>query len=133
VLSTNGWERLHARSLDVALVSPGEPTAFPTVKGGPDMAQGMSFNLANNVWGTNYVMWAPWGEDDVSMTFRFALEVEDAGGEAPSAAGGAAAAAGGAAGVAGGGALLGGGRRRAEPRHFWAPLTAGLERLPRPQ
>ena len=42
------------RSLDAALVSPGRRTPFPTVDPAyVDMSQGMSFCLANNIWGTN--------------------------------------------------------------------------------
>ena len=42
------------RSLDAALVSPGNRTPFPSLDpASVDMAQGTSFCLANNVWGTN--------------------------------------------------------------------------------
>lgn len=62
------------RSLDVPLVSPGVPTPFPTVSQQPDMCAGMSFNLANNIWGTNYVMWQPYDARDANMRFRFVIE-----------------------------------------------------------
>lgn len=39
------------RSLDAALVSPGAPTPFPVLSEKPDMKQGMSFLLCNNIWG----------------------------------------------------------------------------------
>ena len=39
------------RSLDAALVSPGEPWALPRLSTQPDMEEGMAFNLVNNVWG----------------------------------------------------------------------------------
>lgn len=39
------------RSLDAALVSPGEPWAIPRVSVQPDLAEGMAFNLVNNLWG----------------------------------------------------------------------------------
>jgi len=48
-------EVLHIKTLDTALVSPGEPTPFPNGLQPPAMSQGMHFNLVNNVWGTNYV------------------------------------------------------------------------------
>lgn len=55
VSSADGAEVLQIRTLDAALVSPGQPTPFPEGIQPPDMSQGMHFNLANNVWGTNYV------------------------------------------------------------------------------
>ena len=59
------------RSLDAALVSPGKPTPFPNVRHAPDLAHGMAFNLANNIWGTNYVMWQPYVPEGETMRFRF--------------------------------------------------------------
>ena len=42
------------RSLDAALVSPGQRTPFPSLDpASVDMTQGVSFCLANNIWGTN--------------------------------------------------------------------------------
>lgn len=42
------------RSLDAALVSPGQRTPFPSLDpASVDMTQGISFCLANNIWGTN--------------------------------------------------------------------------------
>ena len=61
------------RSLDAALVSPGEPTPFPNVRHAPDLARGMAFNLANNIWGTNYVMWQPYMREGETMRFRFRI------------------------------------------------------------
>lgn len=116
MMSTNGWEKLHVRSLDVALVSPGAPTAFPNVRHQPDMSDGMSYNLCNNVWGTNYVMWTPWREQDVNMTFRFAFEVEDV--QQPSSRAGS---------------QQGRRGRAMRPEDFWTPLTAGLDQYPVPQ
>lgn len=64
-------------TLDASLVSPGEPTPFPSVRAKPDMTKGMSFNLANNIWGTNYVMWQPYSAESANMRFRFILEMHD--------------------------------------------------------
>ena len=61
------------RSLDAALVSPGFPTPFPNVRHMPDLAEGMSFNLANNIWGTNYIMWQPYSGVGATMRFRFEI------------------------------------------------------------
>ena len=67
----------HRRSLDAALVSPGDPTPFPVLDTPPDMSQGVSFNLANNIWGTNYIMWQPYSPEAAQMRFRFVLQVAD--------------------------------------------------------
>lgn len=76
VLSLDGSQRLHIKSLDAALVSPGNPTPFPSLTRPPDLSQGMSFCLHNNVWGTNYVMWWPYQPQDFSIQFRFEVDVE---------------------------------------------------------
>lgn len=39
------------------------------------MAEGASFVLHNNLWGTNYVMWTPYTLRDEHMRFRFVLQV----------------------------------------------------------
>lgn len=70
-------KHLVCRSLDAALVSPGEPTAFPNVRSQPDLTKGMAFNLANNLWGTNYVMWQPYEDGQARMRFRFLLQMTD--------------------------------------------------------
>ncbi|EIE25882.1 hypothetical protein COCSUDRAFT_46416 [Coccomyxa subellipsoidea C-169] len=73
------WEQLRIRTLDCALVSPGVPNPFPNPLTPSDMTQGMSFNLANNIWGTNYVMWQPYGDQSPNMGFRFEFEMLDKG------------------------------------------------------
>lgn len=60
VTSAAGDEVLQLRSLDTALVSPGRELALPNVWLQPDMAHGVAFNLANNLWNTNYIMWMPY-------------------------------------------------------------------------
>ena len=61
------------RTLDAALVSPGFPTPFPNVRHAPDLSEGVSFNLANNIWGTNYIMWQPYSGQGETMRFRFEI------------------------------------------------------------
>ncbi len=61
-------------------MSPGEPTPFPNVRHVPDLARGMAFNLANNIWGTNYVMWQPYVPEGATMRFRFRLAAGPAAG-----------------------------------------------------
>jgi hypothetical protein len=75
--SRNGHERLSIRPLDAALVGPGARTPFPTPDRRPDLARGMHSLLANNIWGTNYVMWQPYRPEDRIRRFRFVLQVED--------------------------------------------------------
>ena len=70
-----------SRSLDAAVVSPGEPTPFPNVRHPPDLAGGMSFNLANNIWGTNYVMWQPYVPEGATMRFRFRIGAGETSGD----------------------------------------------------
>ena len=71
--------RLLHRTLDSALVSPGVATPFPNVKHAPDMSQGMTFCLGNNIWGTNYVMWQPYLQEAANQRFRFELRMSDLG------------------------------------------------------
>jgi hypothetical protein len=59
---------LDIESLDAALVAPGRPSLLDFHNEPPDLAQGMHFNLYNNVWGTNFTMWF----DDDAL-FRFVI------------------------------------------------------------
>ena len=92
VRSADGAAVLSIRSLDAALVSPGSATPFPSVVTLPDLSKGMHFNLVNNIWGTNYVMWFPYrkgrgkgkgrdddggGNGDENLRFRFVVQIED--------------------------------------------------------
>ncbi|CAL8470098.1 g9640 [Coccomyxa elongata] len=76
---THSWEQLKIRTLDCALVSPGEPNPFPNVNTQPDMSKGVAFNLGNNIWGTNYIMWQPYVGQNPNMGFRFEIEMLDQG------------------------------------------------------
>ncbi len=66
------------RSLDAALVSPGAPIPFPVTRTKPDLSKGMAYNLANNIWGTNYIMWQPYESEQSRMRFRFLLQMTKA-------------------------------------------------------
>ncbi len=57
-------------SLDTALIAPGAPSLLNFTNKLPDMAQGIAFNLYNNVWGTNFPMW--YQED---ARFRFVVSI----------------------------------------------------------
>lgn len=85
-----GGLSLHVDSLDAGLIMPGAAgnvwnfTAFftpPAVENtvnvhvgiAPDPADGLSFNLMNNQYWTNYVLWYPWLAEDSVGRFRFRL------------------------------------------------------------
>lgn len=76
VQSADRSELLQIKTYDAALVSPGHPNPFPNGAFAPCMREGMHFNLVNNIWGTNYVMWVPYRDDDVNMAFRFGIHAE---------------------------------------------------------
>ncbi len=62
-------------SLDAPIVQPGDTFPLPTeLDAIPNMANGYYFNLINNMWGTNYIMWYPFVAEDANSLFRFALE-----------------------------------------------------------
>ena len=64
---------LQIQTLDAAIVTPGDVTPFPTPLLPVDAAKGMHFHLFNNIWGTNYIMWYPFLEEDASSLYRFAI------------------------------------------------------------
>jgi hypothetical protein len=76
VNSPEGAEQLHIHSIDAPLVSLGEPNVMPNPCVGPDMGQGVSWCLTNNIWGTNYPMFVPWSDAEVNMAFRFTLSAD---------------------------------------------------------
>lgn len=65
-------------SLDTGLVRLGQPLPFPTpLMTYPDLENlGASFNLYNNIWGTNYVMFYPYLVQDRNSAFRFEMLLE---------------------------------------------------------
>src|SRR5690606_27005263 len=67
----DGQLKLQIDSLDATLVAPGQPALLDFHNQLPDLNQGMSFNLFNNIWGTNFTMWF---DDDASFRFRLAVE-----------------------------------------------------------
>ncbi|MGD0892743.1 MAG: DUF5054 domain-containing protein [Terracidiphilus sp.] len=64
----DGSGSLSLLTLDAPLVALGHRSALEFSRQQPDLAGGMHFNLFNNTWGTNYIMW--YGED---AAFRFIL------------------------------------------------------------
>jgi hypothetical protein len=65
------------RSADVPCVSTGSPNPFPTPRDEPpDMAGGVSYNVLNNIWSTNYVLWYPFVEQDKDLKSRFSMRLQ---------------------------------------------------------
>jgi hypothetical protein len=76
VPKTTKKPELCIESTDAAVMILGDLTPFPTPLDGPvDMSKGFAFNLNNNIWGTNYVMWYPFDPEDADMLFRFRVKI----------------------------------------------------------
>jgi hypothetical protein len=80
---------LHVDSLDGGLIMPTAaghvwnftafftpPTGKNTVGIAPDPADGVSFNLMNNQYWTNYVLWYPYTEADATLRSRFEMVLD---------------------------------------------------------
>ena len=99
--AVGGAERATMRlsSKDVACVCTGKATPFPTPRNvAPDMTDGVSFNVYNNIWNTNYgirrafcidlhktltnirdcaVLWYPFDPRDANLKSRFLLSFSE--------------------------------------------------------
>lgn len=64
---------MNIESLDAPLVAPGQPELLDFSNEQPDMAQGVHFNLYNDLWGTNFPMWL---ENDCRFRFRLRYEIK---------------------------------------------------------
>ncbi len=60
----------YIETLDCPLVAPGERSLLDFNNNQPKTENGMHFNLYNNVWGTNFVMWF-----DNDMRYRFNVKI----------------------------------------------------------
>eukprot|EP01062_Namystynia_karyoxenos_P066629 TRINITY_DN60538_c0_g1_i1.p1 TRINITY_DN60538_c0_g1~~TRINITY_DN60538_c0_g1_i1.p1 ORF type:complete len:822 (+),score=209.81 TRINITY_DN60538_c0_g1_i1:75-2468(+) len=65
-------------SPDAAMVAWGSPTPFPTpLHTQPDLGEGASFVLWNNIWNTNYIFWWPYDtpsdKQTADIVFRFGI------------------------------------------------------------
>ena len=69
---TNGCT---AETLDAALVSVGAPALLTLPTDAPDVDGGVHFNLYNNIWGTNFVMWY---EENARFRFTMRLAASEA-------------------------------------------------------
>jgi len=65
---------IHIESLDSGFLSIGAPNPFPLLNASPQrIMNGFYFNLANNVWGTNFVLWYPFDPADENLLSRFTM------------------------------------------------------------
>lgn len=72
-LNANGTLRSFG-SPDAALVRWDKMLPFPTpLHRQPNLSLGMSWNLYNNIWNTNYPFWYPFAEGDETIKFRFTI------------------------------------------------------------
>ena len=63
-------------SLDVPIMCLGEASPFVSPRtAAPDMARGVHFNIVQNIWNTNYVLWYPFDEADENIRSRFRLDI----------------------------------------------------------
>lgn len=78
-VGTDGTEsHVFFESKDTAMVAFDAPTPFPVpIHAQPDLLEGASFLLWNNIWNTNYIFWWPYDTPDDQMSkdivFRFSV------------------------------------------------------------
>lgn len=65
--------KLSFSARDTGVVAIGGTNVFPVPMATPDPSQGFAFNIFNNIWGTNYIMWWPYTDTDKSSMFQFTL------------------------------------------------------------
>ena len=70
-----GLVGINITSLDVPVVCTGAVTPFPSPRTeAPDMTHGVHFNIFQNIWNTNYVLFYPFVEEDATVRSRFDLK-----------------------------------------------------------
>jgi hypothetical protein len=74
VTSSAGSLLVHAPDTPLAIF--GAPSIFPipTTTAPPEIEEGFSYLLINNLWNTNYPCFIPWSEGDDEIRWKFALE-----------------------------------------------------------
>eukprot|EP00027_Filamoeba_sp_ATCC50430_P016410 CAMPEP_0168573388 /NCGR_PEP_ID=MMETSP0413-20121227/18503_1 /TAXON_ID=136452 /ORGANISM="Filamoeba nolandi, Strain NC-AS-23-1" /LENGTH=745 /DNA_ID=CAMNT_0008606625 /DNA_START=90 /DNA_END=2324 /DNA_ORIENTATION=- len=74
VYYSNSFMDMQFNTLDAPIAVIGEPNAFPSpLNTFPDAKKGLNYNLYNNLWGTNYIMWYPYLDEDGDSLFRFSI------------------------------------------------------------
>lgn len=72
--SPSNSQQMIFESLDTSVLCVGIPNPFPTPPSQPVEDDGFAFNIFNNIWGTNYVMWYPYRKEDKSSKYRFTMK-----------------------------------------------------------
>lgn len=75
--SGNGVHGLNVKPLDSPLLSVGVLSAFPVPLGSVGSPDAVHYNLYNNLWGTNYIMWYPFIKEDKDSKFRFLIQLNE--------------------------------------------------------
>ena len=70
-------EHMTFTSLDTSVLCVGYPNPFPTPPSPPALDDGFAFNIFNNIWGTNYIMWYPYMEENKSSKYRFTFNYKN--------------------------------------------------------
>ena len=64
-------------SLDVPILCTGKASGFVTPRTqAPDMAEGVHWNIFQNIWNTNYVLWYPFEPEDRHTRSRFRMKFD---------------------------------------------------------
>jgi hypothetical protein len=73
-----GRPSMQILSKDAAVVGFGIPNGFPVpLAESPNIKEyGASFCLWNNLWGTNYVMWYPFENEEVEKNSNFEFQIK---------------------------------------------------------
>merc|ERR1711972_820992 len=73
-LMRDNGETIQVQSIDTGLLRWDEPYPFPTpIHAQPNMSEGASYCLFNNIWNTNYPFWFPFDDVGRNLRFRFRL------------------------------------------------------------
>ncbi|EDQ89119.1 uncharacterized protein MONBRDRAFT_25732 [Monosiga brevicollis MX1] len=73
---TGNDRRLSVTALDAPVIAWGHPTPFPACCDAlPDLNQGFSSCLYNNIWGTNYIMWFPYRPEETGFISRYQIRL----------------------------------------------------------
>ena len=63
-------------SLDVPILCTGKASPFISPRTAqPNMTEGIHFNIVQNIWNTNYVLWYPFTKEDQNIRSRFRLVI----------------------------------------------------------
>lgn len=77
VINRDGNRYIRIETVDSAVVSPMTPIPFPSPLNHIEEKGGMHFNLFNNIWGTNYIMWYPYLPQNQNSLFDFIIEIKN--------------------------------------------------------